>query len=254
MLTAKQVIKGVRHHSSVTGFLARSGSHLAMIAGFEDIAWQCVPLSKQSLIDIIRITKPESFVEIGVGKGDTFRAYLTIAETYTNQVRYIGFDTFSEGPPEDETSHLNKRVQEAEPGSGFWNMHHATKEHIHSIPDEYDVGCRIKLIQGNTKETLPDATSEIPPVDFIYIDGGHSYDTVHNDYKGVKDIIKHSNRSDKGSIPKGTLIVFDDFNCEPGVTKLVSELLEQKNPEFNDIMFTPAINHNSGCITAVLSF
>jgi hypothetical protein len=205
--------------------------------------------------DIIRVTEPDSFVEIGVGKGETLKSYLNIAENYTDHVEYFGFDTFSQGPPEDETSHLNQRIEDAEPGSDFWRMHHSTKEYIQSIPDEYDVDCDVQLFKGRTEETLTDATAEMSPVDIIYIDGGHSYDTVRHDYENVKNIIKHSDKPDNSVVPVGTQVVFDDLNCEPGVTKCVSELLEkEKDPEFNDVMFTPSISRSSACITTVFSF
>jgi precorrin-6B methylase 2 len=51
------------------------------------------------------------------------------------------------------------------------------------------------LIRGNTKQTL----TEPKVFDFVYIDGGHSYDTVIHDYSMVKD---------------STVIVFDDYQIK----------------------------------------
>jgi hypothetical protein len=50
----------------------------------------------------------------------------------------------------------------------------------------------------------------ISPVlfDFIYIDGGHSYESVSHDWLMVK---------------KSKMIVFDDY-CMPGVNKLMREI------------------------------
>jgi hypothetical protein len=46
--------------------------------------------------------------------------------------------------------------------------------------------------------------------DFVYIDGGHSYETVKHDYEQVKD---------------SKLIVFDDVKIT-GVNKFVKELID----------------------------
>lgn len=254
MLTLKQIIQDVRKPSSMAHALLRSSPRIAMMAGFENLAWQILPLSNQGIHDVIHITKPESFVEIGVGKGATLKSYLNAAEAYTDEVRYIGFDTFSEGPPENETPHLNHRIQNVDQGSGFWKMHHTSREVVQSIPDSYEVECQLRLIEGNTRETLPDASSNISPVDLVYIDGGHSYDTVRNDYEGIKPMLKHSTTVKEETVPSGTIVVLDDFNCEVGVTKFVYKILSKKDPEFKDVMFTPAWYYKSGCVTTVLSF
>jgi hypothetical protein len=63
------------------------------------------------------------------------------------------------------------------------------------------------LNQGFTTDTLVE-----PRVfDFVYIDGGHSYETVKHDYSMVKD---------------SKVIVFDDLNLAP-VLKFVNELIEE---------------------------
>lgn len=254
MLSAQQLIGVIRHPSNIAHALVRHSPRIALMAGYEDIAWRCVPLSNQGISDLIRITKPESMLEIGVGSGDTLESYLNVAETYTDEVRYIGFDTFSEGPPEDETAHLNRRIQNADNERGFWQMHHTSKGEVQSIPDGYEVECQVQLIEGNTRDTLEETNIDISPVDLVYIDGGHSYDTVQNDFRGIIPMLKHSSTSKNKTVPAGTIVAFDDFNCESGVTEFISELLSENDPGFNELMFVPASQGNSGCITTVLSF
>ena len=62
---------------------------------------------------------------------------------------------------------------------------------------------KVKLHRGFTHETL-----KYKKYDFVYIDGGHSYDTVKHDYEKVKD---------------SKVILFDDCQ-EPTVFKFTEEL------------------------------
>ena len=52
-----------------------------------------------------------------------------------------------------------------------------------------------KLHKGDTKETLKKCKSA-SKVDFAFIDGGHSYETVKSDYENLKKV---------------PILVFDDF-------------------------------------------
>ena len=42
---------------------------------------------------------------------------------------------------------------------------------------------RINLVSGNSKETLATVGAKLTPFDLIFIDGGHSLDTVRSDWK-----------------------------------------------------------------------
>lgn len=194
---------------------------------------------------LVRLYRPESFLEIGVGKGDTLRRFLFESQSLGSSIiQYFGFDTFDEGPPADEGELLQHRIKRAQQGNKFWNMHHSPMEAIHAIAEEYDrVRCHIKLFKGNTKQSLPANISQISAVDFVYIDGGHSYETVKSDYLNVKPVLK-----------TGTAVVFDDFNCAAGVSKFIGELLSEEGGFFSRVMFLPSGFDTWNCSTVVLIY
>lgn len=197
------------------------------------------------LSTLVRLYRPESFLEIGVGKGDSLRRFIFESQCLGfSTIQYFGFDTFDEGPPADEGDLLQNRIERAQQGNKFWKMHHSPMESIHAIAEDYDkIECHIKLFKGNTKETLPDNLSQVSPVDFVYIDGGHSYETVKSDYLNVKSILK-----------TGTVVVFDDFNCATGVSRFIGELLGEEGGFFSRIMFLPAGFDTWNCSTVVLVY
>jgi len=197
------------------------------------------------LSTLVRLYRPKSFLEIGVGKGDTLRRFIFESQCLgLSTIQYFGFDTFDEGPPSDEGDLLQDRIKRAQRGNKFWNMHHSPMESIRAIGEDYNnVDCQIKLFKGNTKETLPGNLSQVSPVDFVYIDGGHSYGTVKSDYLNVKPILK-----------SGTVVVFDDFNCATGVSRFIGELLSEEGGFFSRIMFLPAGLDTWHCSTVVLIY
>ena len=194
---------------------------------------------------LFRLYRPQCFLEIGVGKGENLRRFIFESQCLGfSAIKYFGFDSFDEGPPSEETDLLQNRIKRAQQGSKFWDMHYSTMESIYAIGEDYDkVDCQIKLFKGNTKETLPENLSQVPSVDFVYIDGGHSYETVKSDYLNVKTILK-----------TGTVVVFDDFNCERGVSRFIGELLSEEGGFFSRVMFIPADFGTWHCSTVVLIY
>ena len=49
-------------------------------------------------------------------------------------------------------------------------------------------------------KTLPEVSKNLPQMDFIYIDGGHSLETIKNDWDYTKNLMH-----------KGTIVLFDDY-------------------------------------------
>ena len=63
------------------------------------------------------------------------------------------------------------------------------------------LGIEAHLIQGNTTITLPAFLKNgINPPDFIFIDGGHSIETIASDWKHICEIVGPE-----------TVVVFDDY-------------------------------------------
>ena len=74
------------------------------------------------------------------------------------------------------------------------------------------------LIKGNSNTVLQKIDME--KIDFIFLDGGHDYDTVMNDLNLSKEVII-----------KNGVILCDDYNLSyaPGVKKAIDEYVEKNN-------------------------
>lgn len=134
---------------------------------------------------IIRI-KPRKIMEIGTWTGDRALTMIRLAKRYhsAQDIDYYGFDLFGSMTEErfvEEISKWPPTQQEA------YQKLHAT-------------GVSVHLFQGNTMEVLPEVAANLPKMDLIFIDGGHSLATIANDWKYGSQLM-HA----------GTVVIFDDY-------------------------------------------
>ncbi len=133
------------------------------------------------IIDLIREVKPSSIVEIGTWNG--FRAMEMAKEAlkYNRCVMYYGFDLF-----EFATDETDKEEKNVKPHYTMENVSRFLREFKNNNP-----GFNYRLIAGNTRETLSEMA-----VDFAFIDGGHSVETIQSDYVKLR---------------KSKVVLFDDY-------------------------------------------
>jgi len=82
----------------------------------------------------------------------------------------------------------------------------------------------VKLIAGDTNKVLKDLN--LNNIDFTFLDGGHSYQTVINDLTILYDSMKN----------KKKIILCDDYGKEsyiPEVEKAINDFTKQNNLKFN---------------------
>ena len=150
------------------------------------------------LKDIIGDAQCEFIAEIGTHKGGTAQQLITLLAPRVEKLTYYGYDIFDGNVP-DLAFHKRERNGKAPALISVAEQNFRKMKRKHT-------NLEYKLIKGFTTDTLK------PTVfDFVYIDGGHSYDTVKHDYEQVKD---------------SKLIVFDDVKIT-GVNKFVKELIAQ---------------------------
>lgn len=141
------------------------------------------PQRYQQLIDLVFKNKPDAIMEIGTWNGS--RALEMIEQV--PEAKYFGFDLFETA--NDETDETEKNVKP-----------HYSAEDVATLLQVNKVNA--ELYAGDTKETLPvylDKHGE-DSVDFIFIDGGHSVETIRSDWEHAQKAIK-----------KGGVVVFDDY-------------------------------------------
>ena len=100
-------------------------------------------------------------MEIGVYNGENAVSMIKVAlKNYPpDHVEYFGFDFF----------------------------YYYTKK---SIADKLDnLGCKYKLIQGDTLDTVPKAVDTLPMMDLVFIDGGKSYEEACSDWNGASKLM-----------------------------------------------------------------
>jgi predicted O-methyltransferase YrrM len=170
------------------------------------------------LLTLFKANKPSSMIEIGVWKGDRTVRFLSESERLC---RYVGFDLFEEM---DDMTFKKESMGKCLP-------HHQSSvlKRIKPIGDKCK--CSVQLVAGQTEETLAKFAEENPAqFDFIYIDGGHSLQTVASDWSASKQLLK-----------PGGLVVFDDYylnDATRGAKPLIDKLLTDKAYE---VRFFPMV-------------
>ncbi len=162
------------------------------------------------IIKIISECKPKTIVEVGTWNGYRAMEMAREALKYSDSVKYYGFDLFG-----DATAETDEEEKNVKP--------HYTKDLVSKFLEEFkkqNPGFEYELTAGNTRETLPEMA-----VDFAFIDGGHSVDTIASDYARLK-----------GS----KIVLFDDYyiggidtnlyGCNKVVETIEHELLPVSDP------------------------
>jgi hypothetical protein len=155
----------------------------------------------KTIIDI----KAKSILEVGTWNGKRAVEMIETAAQFhpVSDISYYGFDLFEEIDNQRYESEISKKPP--------------SKAVVLSSLEK--TGANIYLYQGDTSDTMSEAVKNIPKIDFIYIDGGHSYETIENDWKYSK-ILMH----DK------TVVIFDDYwlNREDGGCKKLVDALDRE--------------------------
>lgn len=162
------------------------------------------PRRYRHLYDQIKITGAKNILEIGVWNGVRAKKMLEVAseKNEISSLNYFGFDLFEEMDSDVYESEISKMPP--------------SKADVQRLLSE--TGASINLYAGDTMKTLPAVVDSLPKMDFIYIDGGHSHETVANDWK-YSEMLMH----------KDTVVIFDDYweNRDDGGCKRVIDALDR---------------------------
>ncbi len=167
----------------------------------------------KTLSKLITKHRCRKILEIGTWKGTRANQMIDAAKKNfeANDVEYYGFDLF-----ELMTSELCEKEFSKSPPA---------LSEVHSSLEK--TGAQINLFQGNTLDTLPDAINKLPKIDFIFIDGGHSLETISSDWKYCKQLMHEK-----------TIVVFDDY-YPADESKGCKNLIETLDCEKFDVSILP---------------
>ena len=159
--------------------------------------------------------KPKNFLEVGVFHGVTSRNVCDLLNSiHGNNFKFTGIDLFSTGAeisneeyvPKNKFSNLLKTI--------YYNyiikLDPYSIESVQKLLKKYENN--INIIRGSSNNVLKEIN--LDNMDYVFVDGGHKYETVQNDLKNLTKIIENNG-----------VILCDDYDMTdaPGVKKAIEE-------------------------------
>ena len=174
----------------------------------------------EHFLNEIASKKPKNFLEIGVFHGVTARNVCELLHSiHGRDFKYVGLDLFGESA---------ENANEVIPNTKFNNpLKRIYFEYILK-QDPYSVDAvnyllkkfekNIHLIKGNSNLLLKKI--DMSQIDYVFLDGGHAYETVKNDLHYSKPVLDNN----------GTILC-DDYNLSyaPGVKQAIDEFVNDNN-------------------------
>ena len=166
-----------------------------------------------NFLSLVEEYKPKNVLEIGVFCGVTSRNICELLKTnFGSDFRYYGLDLFgstkTSSVDEIEPKFLENQKFSNPLKTIYYNF--IKKENLNSKISVQNFlkkfSQNIELVEGDTRVTLEKVP--LSEIDFVFLDGGHSYDTVLSDLQKLYDNMKNNSK-----------IVCDDF---AGITKIES--------------------------------
>jgi SAM-dependent methyltransferase len=166
----------------------------------------------------INLAKPKVFLEVGVFHGVTARNVCELLnQIHSNDFKYIGLDLFEEN---------SENKSEIIPNTKFNNplkkiyFQYIKRQDPYSFKSVSDLLKKFKnnvhLIKGNSNNVLK--KMDLSKIDYVFLDGGHEYETVKNDLNECIEVLKNN----------GTILCDDyDLTFAPGVKKAIDEFVKE---------------------------
>ena len=168
----------------------------------------------------VKTKKPKIFLEIGVFHGVTARNICELLyQIHKGDFKYIGLDLFA--VTDENKSEIIPKTNFSNPLKNIY-FRYIKKQDPYSVAAVEDLLKKFKnnvhLIKGNSNKILKNI--DMSKIDYVFLDGGHDYDTVKNDLNNCIEVVNNS----------GTILC-DDYNLSyaPGVKKAIDEFVEKNN-------------------------
>jgi hypothetical protein len=163
--------------------------------------------------------KPKCFLEIGVFHGVTARNVCEMLfEINGNDFKYVGLDLFEESD-ENKNEVIPNTTFSSNPVKQFYYKY-IKRQNPYSLESVEDLLRKFKnniyLIKGNSNKVL--RKIDMTKIDYVFLDGGHEYNTVLNDLNCCIEVINNN----------GTVLCDDyDLQQAPGVKKAIDDFVEK---------------------------
>ena len=165
----------------------------------------------------IKKKSPKFFLEVGVFHGVTARNVCELLhDLHNGDFKYIGLDLFEKS--EQNKSEIIPNVNFSNPLKKFYFQYIKrfdpySLEAVQDLLKKFENN--IHLIKGNSNQILKKI--DMSKIDYVFLDGGHDYETVKNDLNNCIDVIMNN----------GTVLCDDyDLTYAPGVKKAIDEFVK----------------------------
>ena len=164
--------------------------------------------------------KPKVFLEVGVFHGVTARNICELLyQIHRDDFKYIGLDLFQKS--DENNSEIIPNTKFSNPLKQFYFKYIKKEdpyslESVKSLLKKFEKN--VHLIVGNSNKVLKKI--DMSKIDYVFLDGGHDYETVKNDLNNCIEVIN-----------KNGTILCDDYNLSyaPGVRKAIDEFVKINN-------------------------
>ena len=185
--------------------------------------WRKTSLKQKGIGDFflneILLSKPKKFLEIGIFQGVTARNICELlCKIHKNNFNYIGVDKFD--LDEKSKNEVIPNINFKNPLKQFY-YRYVKKENPYSLISVKKLLKKfeknIEIFKGDSKKILPNI--DLTQIDYAFIDGGHSYETVKSDLNNCKVVIENNG-----------MILCDDYDLSyaPGVKKAIDEFVAKE--------------------------
>jgi len=165
--------------------------------------------------------KPKFFLEIGVFHGVTARNVCELlSNIHGNDYKYVGLDLFEESD-ENKNEIIPNTAFSSNPVKQFYYKY-IKRQNPYSLEAVEELLGKFKnnihLIKGNSNKILKKI--DMSKIEYVFLDGGHEYNTVLNDLNCCFDVINNN----------GTVLCDDyDLSSAPGVKKAIDDFVKEQN-------------------------
>ena len=169
-------------------------------------------------LEEVKLKSPKNFLEIGVFHGVTARNVCELLyKIHKDNFKYVGLDLFEEN--EENKSEVIPNTNFSNPLKKLY-FKYIKKQNPYSKEAVKDLLAKFKenitLIKGNSNLILKKI--DMSKIDYVFLDGGHTYETVKNDLECCLDVVNTN----------GT-IMCDDYNFGhlPDVKNAIDEFVKK---------------------------
>ena len=176
--------------------------------------------SANILLDQVSINKPKNFLEVGVFQGVTSRNVCEkLNEINKEDFTFHGIDIFEDTNDKIDNQEMTTKHNRISNPFKHLIFNIILKKKLFSLESIHDFLKKfkknVKLYKGFSDTEL--LKIDMSKIDMVFLDGGHSYETVKND---ISIILR--------GMKKGKIIICDDYDqVNYGVKKAVDEFKNQ---------------------------